>query len=75
MNNNPVILRELACSDMVRNALQNNAYHHPVANDDLFGTQLERLSDAESTSEVRSNSPERNAGLADGGATTHIEVV
>ncbi len=75
MTDNTAIFRKLACSDMVRNALQNHAYRHPVAYDDLFGTLLERLSDAESTSEVRSYSPARNAGLADGGATTHIEIV
>lgn len=75
MTDSPAIFRKLACSDMVRNALQNHAYHQPVANDDLFGTLLERLSDAESTPEVRSISTARKAALADGGATTHIEIV
>ncbi|WP_267970761.1 hypothetical protein [Agrobacterium vitis] len=40
MADHPAIFRNLACSDMVRKALQNLAKHQPIANDDQIDSLL-----------------------------------
>jgi hypothetical protein len=49
MTDNPAIFRNVACSDMVRKALQNHAKHQPIANDDGIDSLLSRLAEAEAT--------------------------
>lgn len=49
MTDNPAIFRNLACSDMVRKALQNHAKHQPIANNDGIDSLLSRLAEAEAT--------------------------
>jgi hypothetical protein len=49
MTHNLAIFRNLACSDMVRKALQNHAKHQPIANDDGIDSLLSRLAEAEAT--------------------------
>lgn len=41
------VFRKLACSEMVRHALQNHPKHQPIAMDDRIDAQLKRLAEAE----------------------------
>jgi ABC-type lipopolysaccharide export system ATPase subunit len=55
MADHPTIFRNLACSDMVRKALQNHAKHQPIANDDRIDSLLSRLAEAEATAKRDEN--------------------
>lgn len=55
MTDNPMMFRKVACSDMIRNALQHHAKHQPIANDDRIDTLLSRLAAAEATAKRDEN--------------------
>lgn len=51
MIENTAIFRNLACSDMVRKALQNHAKHQPIAHDVRIDSLLSRLAEAEAAAD------------------------
>ncbi|MFN7089029.1 MAG: hypothetical protein ACK4P4_00495 [Allorhizobium sp.] len=56
MNDHPAMFRKLACSEMVRKAVQSHAKHQPIANDDRINGLLHRLAEAERGSDGKTRS-------------------